>query len=126
MIWADTLRDRLGTAPSRRSRCSWATRPTDEAGVVARTAYTTAHQMTWKAKVSGYLVTKAVAAGVMLVAALLVLMGHADDQAAVGVVPPDGRRRRSSASPGSCWSRTSSSRAASTTCSPRATGRRGW
>ena len=61
---------------------------TDEDGVVARTAYTTAHQMTWKAKVSGYLVTKAIAAGVMLVAALLVLLGHADEQAAVGVVPP--------------------------------------
>jgi formate-dependent nitrite reductase membrane component NrfD len=44
--------------------------------------------MTWKAKVSGYLVTKAVAAGVMLVAALLVLMRHADEQAAVGIVPP--------------------------------------
>ena len=44
--------------------------------------------MTWKEKVSGYLVTKAVAAGVMLVAALMVLMGHSDEQAAVGVVPP--------------------------------------
>ena len=63
-------------------------KPTDEPGVVARTVYTTAHHMTWKAKVSGYLVTKAVAAGAMLVAALLVLMGHSDQQAAVGVVPP--------------------------------------
>ena len=44
--------------------------------------------MTWKEKVSGYLVTKAIAAGVMLVAALLVLLGHAEEQAAVGVVPP--------------------------------------
>jgi formate-dependent nitrite reductase membrane component NrfD len=33
-------------------------------------------------------VTKAIAAGVMLVASLLVLMGHSDQQAAVGVVPP--------------------------------------
>jgi len=44
--------------------------------------------MTWKEKVSGYLVTKAIAAGVMLVAALMVLLGHADQQAAVGVLPP--------------------------------------
>lgn len=64
------------------------TRPTDELGIVARTAYTTAHHMTWKAKVSGYLVTKAIAAGVMAVAALLVLLGDRDVQAAVGVVPP--------------------------------------
>jgi Fe-S-cluster-containing dehydrogenase component/formate-dependent nitrite reductase membrane component NrfD len=56
-------------------------------GVVARTAYTTAHEMTWKSKVSGYLVTKAIAAGTMLIASLLVAMGHGDAQAAVGVVP---------------------------------------
>jgi Fe-S-cluster-containing dehydrogenase component/formate-dependent nitrite reductase membrane component NrfD len=62
--------------------------PPDSHGVVARTTYTTSHQMTWKEKVSGYLVTKAIAAGVMLVAALLVLLGHSDEQAAVGVVPP--------------------------------------
>ena len=60
----------------------------DDRGVVARTTYTTAHHMTWKEKVSGYLVTKALAAGVMLVAALMVLMGHSTEQAAVGVVPP--------------------------------------
>ena len=64
------------------------TLPPDAHGVVARTTYTTSHQMTWKGKVSGYLVTKAIAAGVMLIAAMLVLMGHASDQAAVGVVPP--------------------------------------
>jgi formate-dependent nitrite reductase membrane component NrfD len=58
------------------------------AGVVARTAYTTTHGMTWKSKVSGYLVTKGIAAGLMLIAALLVAMGHADEQAAVGIVPP--------------------------------------
>jgi Fe-S-cluster-containing dehydrogenase component/formate-dependent nitrite reductase membrane component NrfD len=75
MIWADTT----GSHP---------TVPPDTHGLVARTAYTTPHQMTWKEKVSGYLVTKAVAAGTMLVAALLVLLGHADVQAAVGVVPP--------------------------------------
>jgi formate-dependent nitrite reductase membrane component NrfD len=38
--------------------------------------------------VSSYLVTKAIGAGVMLVAALLVLLGWSDAQAAVGVVPP--------------------------------------
>lgn len=75
MIWADTT-------PSH------PTVPTDAPGVVARTAYTTSHQMTWKEKVSGYLVTKAVASGVMLVAALLVLMGHSDVQASVGLAPP--------------------------------------
>jgi Fe-S-cluster-containing dehydrogenase component/formate-dependent nitrite reductase membrane component NrfD len=75
MIWADTTPSHPTVPPG------WG-------GVVARTTYTTAHEMTWKEKVSGYLVTKAVAAGVMLVAALLVLLGHADVQGAVGVVPP--------------------------------------
>ena len=37
---------------------------------------------------AGYLVTKAIAAGVMLVASLLVLLGHGNEQIAVGVVPP--------------------------------------
>ncbi|MGZ0175645.1 MAG: 4Fe-4S dicluster domain-containing protein [Acidimicrobiales bacterium] len=89
MIWADRLfaGDKGGkshpTVP-----VSLGSKPTDMDGVVARTAYTTAHQMTWKAKVSGYLVTKAIAAGVMLVAALLVLMGHADVDNAVGIAPP--------------------------------------
>jgi len=75
MIWADTT-------PAH------PTVPPGSHGVVARTTYTTSHQMTWKEKVSGYLVTKAIAAGVMLVAALLVLLGHSNEQAAVGVVPP--------------------------------------
>ncbi|MEE9416015.1 MAG: 4Fe-4S dicluster domain-containing protein [Acidimicrobiales bacterium] len=87
MIWADTLRSKSGkshpTVPVHLGN-----KPADEDGVQARTAYTTSHQMTWKEKVSGYLVTKAVAAGVMLVAALLVLLGHADSRAAVGVIPP--------------------------------------
>jgi Fe-S-cluster-containing dehydrogenase component/formate-dependent nitrite reductase membrane component NrfD len=82
MIWAETTRSHP-TVP-----VSIGAKPSDDPGVVARTTYTTSHPMTWKAKVSGYLVTKAIAAGVMLVAALLVLMGHSDDQAAVGVVPP--------------------------------------
>jgi len=61
--------------------------PAEATGVQARTVYTTAHHMTWKAKVSGYLVTKAVAAGMMLLAALLVPLGHAD-ASAVAVMAP--------------------------------------
>ena len=38
--------------------------------------------------VSGYLVTKAIAGGIMMMAALMIVLGHADEQAAVGVVPP--------------------------------------
>ena len=75
MIWADTT----ARHPSA---------PPDSRGTVARTVYTTAHETTWKAKVSSYLVTKAVSAGVMAVAALLVALGHAGSQAAVGVMPP--------------------------------------
>jgi len=77
LIWADTT-------------AAHSTVPTgpEDPGVVARTAYTTPHPMTWKEKVSGYLVTKAIAAGVMLVAALQVLLGNSSDQAVVGVVPP--------------------------------------
>ena len=82
MIWADTTPNHRQT-PGRSTSTA-----IGDAGVVARTAYTTSHQMTWKSKVSGYLVTKAIAAGLMLIAALLVVLGHADEQAAVGVVPP--------------------------------------
>jgi len=88
MIWADTLRDANNGSRHPSVPVALGAKPTDENGVTARTAYTTSHMMTWKAKVSGYLVTKAIAAGVMLVAALLVLLGHGDSQAAVGVVPP--------------------------------------
>ena len=56
--------------------------------VVARTAYTTAHPMPWTGRVSAYLVTKAIAGGALMAAALLVLLGHAGDQAAVGILPP--------------------------------------
>ena len=75
MIWADTTAGHptVGAAAD---------------SVVARTTYTTAHEMTWKAKVSSYLVTKAIAAGVMATAALLVLLGHAGERAAVAVAPP--------------------------------------
>ncbi|NNE11393.1 MAG: polysulfide reductase NrfD [Ilumatobacter sp.] len=80
MIWADTT-------PSH-STITGTMAEHSGVGVVARTAYTTAHHMTWKSKVSGYLVTKAIAAGAMLFASLLVVLGHGDEQAAVGIVPP--------------------------------------
>jgi Fe-S-cluster-containing dehydrogenase component/formate-dependent nitrite reductase membrane component NrfD len=79
LIWADTTPDHPTITPVMAAHSG--------TGVVARTAYTTAHPITWKSKVSGYLVTKAIAAGLMLVAALLVVMGHGSDRAAVGVVP---------------------------------------
>jgi Fe-S-cluster-containing dehydrogenase component/formate-dependent nitrite reductase membrane component NrfD len=76
MIWADTTVQHPSADPA-------------NDGVEARTAYTTAHEMTWKAKVSSYLVTKAVAAGVMAMAVLQVMYGgHYYEQAAVGVMPP--------------------------------------
>jgi Fe-S-cluster-containing dehydrogenase component/formate-dependent nitrite reductase membrane component NrfD len=80
MIWADTTPDHSTITPTMAAHSG--------TGVVARTSYTTAHHMTWKSKVSGYLVTKAIGAGLMLFAALLVAMGHGSEQAAVGVVPP--------------------------------------
>ncbi|MDP6283280.1 MAG: polysulfide reductase NrfD [Acidimicrobiales bacterium] len=63
------------------------TPPTAESELVARTTYTTAHATTWQAKVSSYLVTKAVAAGVMLFAALMVVVGHVDQTTKVGFLP---------------------------------------
>jgi formate-dependent nitrite reductase membrane component NrfD len=80
LIWADTTPDHSTITPLMAEHSG--------TGVVARTAYTTAHHMTWKAKVSAYLVTKAIAAGLMLIASLLVVLGHGSEQAAVGVVPP--------------------------------------
>lgn len=80
LIWADTTPDHPTISRVMAEHSG--------SGVVARTAYTTAHPPTWASKVSGYLVTKAIAAGLMLVASLLVVMGHGSDQAAVGVVPP--------------------------------------
>ena len=79
LIWADTTPDHPTISPVMAEHSG--------TGVVARTAYTTAHPITWKSKVSGYLVTKAIAAGLMLIASLLVVMGHGSDRAAVGVVP---------------------------------------
>ncbi|MEL6891961.1 MAG: 4Fe-4S dicluster domain-containing protein [Actinomycetota bacterium] len=82
MIWADTTEHHRVTPELHHDGGH------GDAGIVARTAYTTAHKRTWDRMVSGYLVTKAIAGGVMMVAALLVLLGHADEQAAVGVWPP--------------------------------------
>ena len=84
MIWSDTLDSHPSPTPA-----SLAAAPNrDDGQEMGRTVYTTRHPVTWGSMVSGYLVTKAVAAGVMLMAALLVLIGHGDNQAAVGVVPP--------------------------------------
>jgi Fe-S-cluster-containing dehydrogenase component/formate-dependent nitrite reductase membrane component NrfD len=80
MIWADTTPDHPTPPPAAGGGA--------DRGIVARTAYTTAHGRTWDRMVSGYLVTKAIAGGVMMIAALLVLLRHADDQAGVGVLPP--------------------------------------
>jgi Fe-S-cluster-containing dehydrogenase component/formate-dependent nitrite reductase membrane component NrfD len=55
--------------------------------VPARTTYTTAHEIPWKWRVSAYLVTKAVAGGLLMLAALLVLLGH-EDTVAVRLVAP--------------------------------------
>jgi Fe-S-cluster-containing dehydrogenase component/formate-dependent nitrite reductase membrane component NrfD len=79
MIWADTTPHHPTVPPGEAVL---------DPGIVARTAYTTSHKPTWDLMVSGYLTTKAVAGGIMLVAALLVLLGHAQEQAAVGIAPP--------------------------------------
>ena len=78
MIWAETTPGHP-TPP---------TSPEHDPGIVARTTYTTSHPSTWDRMVSGYLATKAVAGGVMIMAALMVLLGHADDETAVGIMPP--------------------------------------
>jgi Fe-S-cluster-containing dehydrogenase component/formate-dependent nitrite reductase membrane component NrfD len=76
MIWAETT-------------AGHPTPPVPDAGhEVARTAYTTAHPAPWGMMVSAYLVTKAIGAGAMIVAALLVALGWSAEQAAVGVMPP--------------------------------------
>jgi Fe-S-cluster-containing dehydrogenase component/formate-dependent nitrite reductase membrane component NrfD len=61
--------------PQARSGVAEPSRP-PAPGWLARTAYTTAHELPWKWRVSAYLVTKGVAAGALMVAALLVLLGH--------------------------------------------------
>jgi formate-dependent nitrite reductase membrane component NrfD len=74
MIWADVR-------PGHPS-------PPAGAPVVARTAYTTEHPPTWGAHVSGYLTTKAVSAGAILVAAMAVAAGHGAQRALIGVLAP--------------------------------------
>ena len=56
--------------------------------IVARTAYTTAHPMAWKGKVSAYLVTKAISSGALLVGGLAAVTGHADERGFVGIALP--------------------------------------
>jgi len=81
MIWADTTPSHSQLTPTMAA--------TDPAALVGRTAYTTAHAGTWKSKVSGYLVTKAIAAGVMLIAGLLSLTGHGEQaNNTIGIVSP--------------------------------------
>ena len=82
MIWADTTENHPSVP------VTIGKKPTELDGVVARTAYTTKHTPTWGQKVSGYLVTKAIAGGAMLIAALQVLLGNGDAQASVGVMAP--------------------------------------
>jgi Fe-S-cluster-containing dehydrogenase component/formate-dependent nitrite reductase membrane component NrfD len=79
MIWAETNAHHP-TAPVEL--------PGHGAQAVARTALTTMHPMAWTAKVSGYLATKAVAGGALMVAALAALVGHADERGFVGVFAP--------------------------------------
>ncbi len=75
MIWADTTPAHSTPTPVALSAAPDRT----DGEAMARTAYTTQHPPVWGSMVSGYLVTKAIAAGVMLVAALLVALGHGDD-----------------------------------------------
>lgn len=79
MIWADTTPDHPTITDVMAEHSG--------NGVIGRTAYTTTHSMTWKSKVSGYLVTKAIAAGVMAFAALMVVMGHGNSAQASGLLP---------------------------------------
>ena len=82
LIWAETTADHPTPTPV----ALGASPPPD--GDTARTTYTTGHSRPWGGAVAAYLVTKAVAAGVMLVASLLVILGHGDNQSTVSVLPP--------------------------------------
>jgi Fe-S-cluster-containing dehydrogenase component/formate-dependent nitrite reductase membrane component NrfD len=89
LIWSDTTPDHP-TVPvdgraSRKGRRRWG--QVDD-HVTARTVYTTAHPMPWRGMVSAYLVTKSIAAGALMIAALLVSLGDAGHHAAVGVLAP--------------------------------------
>lgn len=79
MIWADTTVHHPTISVST---------PSIDANLVARTAYTTAHPMPWKGKVSSYLVTKGIAGGAFMVAGLAALTGHSDERSFVGLYTP--------------------------------------
>jgi len=79
MIWADTTVHHP-TLPVSGGH--------EDANVVARTAYTTAHPMAWTGKVSSYLVTKSISGGALMVAGLLALLGHSDERGFVGLYAP--------------------------------------
>ncbi len=82
MIWADTR-------PGHPTRPAAGRDDERDAGqVLARTVYTTEHPAPWKGKVSAYLVTKAISAGALLVAALLVLNGDIAERGFVGLAAP--------------------------------------
>ncbi len=74
MVWAETT-------------SGHPTMPVIDGNVLARTTYTTAHPAPWGWPVTTYLVTKAIAAGALLIAALYVALGHAGARGAVGVMP---------------------------------------
>ena len=82
-VWPDapTTATRRGNGPSGSPAAGGAV----GAGA-ARTAYTVGHDEPWGAKVAGYMVTKGVAAGVMLWAAAATLLGW-NDRAAVAIGP---------------------------------------
>ena len=81
MIWADTTHNHASITSTMFN--------SHPESVIGRTTYTTAHKPTWQSKVSGYLVTKAIAAGVMLIAGLLALMGYGESaNTTIGIVAP--------------------------------------
>jgi formate-dependent nitrite reductase membrane component NrfD len=90
MIWADTTAHHptVPAIPVHLRALAGDAGKTRGGQIVARTVYTTEHPMPWKGMVTAYLVTKAIGAGALIIAALLVLLGHAGRQGAVGILPP--------------------------------------
>ncbi|WP_419931752.1 4Fe-4S dicluster domain-containing protein [Candidatus Poriferisodalis sp.] len=80
LIWADWTGSAVWPPASQ------AAQNVSQAEPAARTAYTVPHDEPWGAKVAGYMVTKGVAAGVMLWAAAAALLGW-QDRAAVATGP---------------------------------------
>lgn len=90
MIWADTTPDHAtlpivdpDAGPARPDGPG----PPSRFEEPGRTVYTTGHAIPWGGMVSGYLVTKGISAGALLLGALLVALGHADTFAVRIVVP---------------------------------------